>query len=598
MLEEKLVLDEKPDEEISKLSLMQRTRSFLKNKWVKLAGGAIIAGGLMLGAARRADGQTTKYYYPGSDKDDILVGQVVKGDYDQDKDLDFMLGLFDKKNDQGEQMWVQVHESYDRSNRDVIDEVRYRINSPEQYPLIEVLGDFKENLGMGDFDGKVNPKLIITKDLEGNEEVFYTDPSHSGLYLNNYCWDADYVFFPGRHLTHFYYPHFYFGSFPGWDWDMDGLPNWMDPHPTWNDTWNWGWFDPWGWGAFDTWWSWGGSWGWGWNWGWNSGWSWHNPYWNYWGGWHHYADPTDYPGKYRDVMDRIRKAQLQRPAEGGLLPVTDMVANYVKDDAIKSIQRRDLTRIFNPQELRQLGKNRATIFKENYNALVKNPIVVRRDESGREVRVRIDPSTISPLPTGMISPGSGSQGTTIRGNPPSGSVERRGETKGSSEGTIKKKNDESQRSYIPEYQSRYSSETRSLYSGQTPRQSSANPSLEQRLIRPPSIQREYERLQSNPERRIILPNENYMPKERSIIRDNSSYSIAPRAGSIIQMPRSSNIRSPSTIRAPTYKAPSVRSSTSKSSYRPSSSSRSSSSVSRSYSPSRSSSSSGSVRKKN
>jgi hypothetical protein len=614
-------------EQVLKPSFMQRTRNALKKKWVNVAGGVLLASALTMGAAPKAIGQEVipaarpALNYDKVQPNATFVGTTA-GDHDLSRNLDFVLNNTGIENKYKDDFKLWVHEDYDWTNKDVLSEVKKRINNPDQYPWIEAVGKYWPMNPNGRFDGRLDLEAIITTDLEGNEEIFYTDPADSNMYYLDDNYFTDWAFFPGRHLTGFHYPYFGGGGHgPSWDWDGDGIPNRFDMFPFSWDPWDPWMCDPWygslGW--FDFGWS-----PWGWNWGWDNHFGHNWMYWGYWGGPGHYTDIdiiTDHHGNnvhWRDHMSRITKDQLRDP-------------NYIGD--ANGIMRqltanREAHRlVLDNNQLQQRKEFVKSIDKANYEVLKRNPQIRTRDSNGKDRIIRVNPSDYKPDPnTGRINSerimrrgDEGNYSPTNRGtirdpgsreirerNPPPSPPPSTGST-----GTIKKVEEKKESS--PEIKEKekddagrgYSLSRDRAYSPSSSR-SSAN-AYQQRSTTTYQPRVKQDDLTSRIREvtpRIIRPTQQEVKKYSSpIIRENNYRPNTPSRSIYTQpritwQPRSSIGRSYNYSPSRSYSAPTIRSSP------PRSKSSSKSSISRSYSGSKSykpssshSSSSGHVRKK-
>ncbi|MBN2052643.1 hypothetical protein JW756_04015 [Candidatus Woesearchaeota archaeon] len=360
----------------SRPSLIQRTRNFVKKKWVNFGLGAIVAGSMMMGSAKNMGAQAatpeeytepynaTEIYDTQRVQNDTFIAYVYEGDHDWRRDLDFVAEDLQKVNRSGEPLRIQVHEDYDFSNAEIISEVRRRINNPDKYPWIEMRGKFWPASPYGRYDGALNLEQIITKDDNGNEEIFFTDPANSNFYYLDDNYYFDWAFYPGRHLIGFYYPHFSRGFAPYWDWDMDGIPNWMDRHPLWWDPWDIWMCDPWnhyGWGWYNNWWV-------------------GSPFWGYWGNAdHHWRRHRDHDHDFRNIITKISKKQLQDPKN------RNEVRGYLKG----LIESRDLKNVLDKDQLRSLNQARIERINKNYEMIRNNPNVTIRDKDGKELRMKM-----------------------------------------------------------------------------------------------------------------------------------------------------------------------------------------------------------------
>ena len=601
-------------EQVLKPSFMQRTRNFLKKKWVNAAGGILLASALTMGAAPKANAQETQeparqaqaFNYNQVQPNATFMGNT-SGDHDLSRNLDFVLDNMGIENKYKDDFKLWVHENYDWTNKDVLSEVKNRINNPDQYPWIEAVGKYWPMNPNGRFDGRLDLEAIITRDLEGNEEIFYTDPADSNMYYLDDNYFTDWAFFPGRHLTGFHYPNFR-GYGPSWDWDGDGIPNRFDMFPFSWDPWDPWMCDPW-YGSLDWF-------GFGWSpWGWNNHFGNNWMYWGYWGGPWNYTDIDiiiDHDGNnvhWRDQMNRISKDQLRDP-------------NYRGDahDAIRQlIANREAHRlVLDKNQLQQRDQFVKSIDKANYDMLKKNPQIRMRDQNGKEKIIRVNPSDYKPDPsTGRInterimrrgdegnyspvSPGTirdpGSREIMER-NPPSpppstGTIKKVDEKKEGS--TVIKEKDEAERSYSFSRGRTYSPSSSSSATPYRPRSITTYPSRVQQDDLASRIRQGISR--------VIIPNQQELNRYSSpIIRDRIYTPWGPSQSRsiytppfITSQPRASfgKSYSPSRSSSPTIKSNPVKSSSSSKS----TVSRSSGSSSYRSSGSRSSSS-GTVRKK-
>jgi len=563
-----------------KPSLMQRTRNFVKKKWVNVGLGAIVAGSLLMGSAKSLSAQasaqeeyyqepysTTEVYDAQRVQKDTFIAYVYEGDHDWRRDLDFVAEDLQKVNRDGQPLRIAVHEDYDWTNANVINEVRERINNPEQYPWIEMRGKFWPASPYSRNDGALDLEQIITKDQMGNEEIFFTDPANSNFYYLGDNYYLDWAFYPGRHMIGFHYPHFSVGFAPYWDWDMDGIPNWMDRHPFWWDPWDAWMCDPWhhhGWGWHNNWWV--GSY-----------------YWNYWGdGDSHWRHHKDHDNDFQNIVHRISKKQLQDPKN-----LRD-VRSHIRD----VIDSRNLRNIFSIEQLKGLEQARKGIFEKDYNLIKKNSNLTIRDREGKEVRMRMgapknqpDYTITSPSrmrePDSNITKGQSSTERNIRRDEPrtqprtqepgTGTVIKKDspppENSGS-EPVKKKKDDERSYSLFNNQRSDYSAREAQVYQSRSTSSSTLKPREQPQVRQYSSPRVNYNEIRSNSSRNYTNTRSYSSPNISRSTRSYSSPSIS----------RSSPSRSSSSYR-----------SSGSSNYSRSSSSRSSSS---------SHSSGSSVRKKN
>jgi hypothetical protein len=583
-----------------KPSLMNRTRNFLKKKWVNAAGGVILASALTMGAAPRINAQqlepavnpVVQFDYNQIQDNARFVG-VTAGDHDYSRNLDFVLedySLADKNNNPFK-LWV--HEDFDWTNKKVLDEVIKRINNPDKYPLIEAYGTYHPVTSQGGFDGRLNLESIITTDLEGNSETFFTDPANSNFYQIESDDFLDWAFLPGRNIMGVYYP--YFGVGPAWDIDGDGIPNRFDPSPFYWDPWDPFIFNPLF--ALDRWH--------------NQGWFGWN-YWNYWGGPGLYIDIDIFhdhhgnPVHRNDFLRTITRDQLKDPNFG-----PDAVDN------MKRLQENlEAHRIVLTNDQLQNRKQYVDQVKKNiYDMLRNNPNVRIRDPDGNERIIKVNPSDYNPENQGRftrngergqpgitttIAPERAREGT---GTPNyTGKTERNTEKNAGSGKTVERKTERSTEKNPPA--PRVMKEPTKT-SGEKPvkKEGSTSGEIKKKYEASSSIDglvREYD--SNTPARTEYSP--------RSTATNYPSRLIRPTP-SQVQQYGSPNTRAPSTYSSPrnystpkssgNYKPSTIRSSPSSSrssgSYRLPSSTRSSGSSYRGSSGSRSSGSSGSVRKK-
>ncbi|MBW7998433.1 MAG: hypothetical protein FVQ81_18040, partial [Candidatus Glassbacteria bacterium] len=160
---------------------------------------------------------------------DEFIGTPIMGDYDNDEDLDFVLEVND-----GEKVFkIEVHESAGGGNRELLENVRQRVNALEDNGSIRVVGYYSsEYRGREKEYGFLDLKMIAFFDPEsGQEEAYFTDPQDSRFYTES---DVTVIFAPGHHYRTVHYPHY---VSPWWDSDGDGIPNRYDPWPYSYDIW-------------------------------------------------------------------------------------------------------------------------------------------------------------------------------------------------------------------------------------------------------------------------------------------------------------------------------------------------------------------------
>ncbi|MBN2459067.1 hypothetical protein JXB28_02185 [Candidatus Woesearchaeota archaeon] len=388
-MEQLNLFEQKEDKNEYKPSFFQRARDYLKNKWVNAAGLVVIGSALTIGGAPGLKAQEieqvpqprVEFNYNNTQQNASFIG-VTAGDHDMSRNLDFILedySLADKNNNP---FMLWVHEDYDWTNKQVLDEVKNRINNPDQYPFIEAIGTYRPVQPYGRWDGRLDLEAIITRDNEGNEEVFYTDSSNSNFYYISDNYFFDWAFFPGRHLTGFYYPHFT-GFYPHWDYDGDGIPNIFDRSPFHWDPWNSFMFDPFynmnywrtpGW------------------FGWN--------YWNYWGGPDYYVniniinDHHGNPMNWNKYLTTITRNQLKDPNRA-----PDAIDTMKQLKANIESHRTVLTN----EQLQQRDRFVNSVEKQNYEGLLKNPQIKTKDQDGKEKIIKVNPRDFNPDNYGRIT---------------------------------------------------------------------------------------------------------------------------------------------------------------------------------------------------
>jgi hypothetical protein len=573
-LEQKLIL-EKP-------LLLGKTRDFLKKKWVKYVGGAIVAGSLMLGGAARLGGQEQIPVTDNQQQEQAIqdikykaIGYAYEGDLDNKPDLDFIFEDLEKTGADGQPLRIMVHEDYDASNADMLSKIILRVNNPQQYPWIEVTGKLWPASPYANI-GKLNLESIIFKDQQGKEEVFFPKPSSSSFYAEDEQQTMDWIYAPGRNIVSVGYPIFFNGGRAFWDWDRDGWPNCIDPFPLMWNAW-----DPF---IFDI----------------EYGFShWGNPMWFGWTFWDYWGGPEFYRHRHRgdpdwnDIKRVINRDQLKDPHN------REIIRNYAE----RMHEGRDINHVITPEKIKQIQGERQVLLDRQYQLARQNPVANIRQKDGSVVRAPIsapvfrapdrtitldhfrNPNYTNPgqheITKGsqtQNAPASKGTGSTVtkapqKSSPPASSKGNAGNTKGSSKGssgktsgsTVKKKHEEgnssysisqpsqSSRSYAPTSQSQ-------TYAPRTTSTIKTYPSrTEPRLIRPTQQQ-----VQQYSSPRITGYNQ-----FRNTIRSSTPNYTRPNfsSGSRSTVPRST-YSSPRTYSAPkysgkssgSYKAPSYRSS--------------------------------------
>ncbi|MFH1071523.1 MAG: hypothetical protein V1794_18030 [Candidatus Glassbacteria bacterium] len=162
-------------------------------------------------------------------KADEFVGTPMMGDYDQDKNLDFVLEVHDADR----VFKIGVHEEVGPGNEELMEKIRQRINSMEDKGSLRVIGYYNpEYRGEEKEYGFLDLKCIVFyDDATGQEEAYFTDPQDSRYYSEG---DVTVIYAPGHHFDHIYYPRY---CSPWWDTDGDGIPNRYDPWPLTYDLW-------------------------------------------------------------------------------------------------------------------------------------------------------------------------------------------------------------------------------------------------------------------------------------------------------------------------------------------------------------------------
>ncbi|HLA41503.1 MAG TPA: hypothetical protein VJ417_15990 [Candidatus Glassbacteria bacterium] len=160
---------------------------------------------------------------------DEFVGTPIIGDYDDNRDLDFVLEVRD-----GERVFkINVHEDAGKGNEELVEKIRQRINSMEDQGSLRVIGYYNpEYKGQNKEYGFLDLKCIVFFDEDsGQEEAYFTDSQDSNFYTQG---DVTVIYAPGHHYRDIYYPRY---SSPWWDTDGDGIPNRYDPWPLTYDLW-------------------------------------------------------------------------------------------------------------------------------------------------------------------------------------------------------------------------------------------------------------------------------------------------------------------------------------------------------------------------
>lgn len=162
-------------------------------------------------------------------KADEFVGLPIVGDYDEDRNLDFILEVADKERT----FKIKVHEEYGETNGEVLEKIRNRINNAVDTDRIRVIGYYNsEYKGPEKEYGFMDLKTIVFYDEKsGYEEAYFTDDKGSRFYDEG---DVTIVYAPGHHYRNVYYPRY---CSPWWDNDGDGIPNAYDPWPSFYDVW-------------------------------------------------------------------------------------------------------------------------------------------------------------------------------------------------------------------------------------------------------------------------------------------------------------------------------------------------------------------------
>ena len=160
---------------------------------------------------------------------DEFIGTPIMGDYDNDENLDFVLEV----RDSAKVFKLEIHETAGGGNRELLENVRQRVNAMEDAGSIRVIGYYNpEYRGSTKEYGFLDLKMIAFYDEEtGKEEAYFTDPQESPYYTES---DVTVIYAPGHHFSHIYYPRY---VSPWWDSDGDGIPNRYDPWPLSYDTW-------------------------------------------------------------------------------------------------------------------------------------------------------------------------------------------------------------------------------------------------------------------------------------------------------------------------------------------------------------------------
>lgn len=162
-------------------------------------------------------------------KADEFVGVPIVGDYDDDRNLDFILEVADKDRT----FKIKVHEDYGETNGEVLDKIRLKINEAVDRDRVRIIGYYNpEYKGPEKEYGFMDLKTIVFfDDKSGYEEAYFTDDKDSRFYKDA---DVTVVYAPGHHYRNVYYPRY---CTPWWDNDGDGIPDAYDPWPYNYDVW-------------------------------------------------------------------------------------------------------------------------------------------------------------------------------------------------------------------------------------------------------------------------------------------------------------------------------------------------------------------------
>jgi len=162
-------------------------------------------------------------------KADEFVGVPIVGDYDDDRNLDFILEVADKDRT----FKIKVHEDYGETNGEVLDKIRLKINEAVDRDRVRIIGYYNpEYKGPEKEYGFMDLKTIVFyDDKSGYEEAYFTDDKDSRFYKDA---DVTVIYAPGHHYRNVYYPRY---CTPWWDSDGDRIPDAYDPWPGSYDVW-------------------------------------------------------------------------------------------------------------------------------------------------------------------------------------------------------------------------------------------------------------------------------------------------------------------------------------------------------------------------